>query len=57
MAFIEKKHMKGLEYIQKISGTQIRAMLSNGERPNAIFMRKEVANSIIKLKDHKFIME
>jgi len=43
------------EYIQKISGTQIREMLSKGEKPNEIFMREEVSSTIIKLKDKKFI--
>lgn len=43
------------EYIQKISGTQIRAMLAGGKRPSEIFMRPEIADSIIKLKDKKFI--
>jgi sulfate adenylyltransferase len=43
------------KYIQKISGTQIRAMLSQGKRPSEVFMRTEVADSIIKLKNKKFI--
>ncbi len=43
------------EYIQKISGTQIRAMLAEGKRPSELFMRKEVSDSIIKLKENKFI--
>ncbi len=43
------------EYVQKISGTQIRAMLANGKRPSKLFMRPEVADSIIKLKENKFI--
>ncbi len=43
------------EYIQRISGTQIRAMLAKGKRPSELFMRTEVADSIIKLKDKKFI--
>ena len=43
------------EYIQKISGTQIRAMLAEGKRPSNIFMRPEVADSIIALNDNKFI--
>jgi sulfate adenylyltransferase len=42
-------------YIQKISGTKIRQMLSEGKRPNELFMRVEVADSIIRLKDKKFI--
>ena len=43
------------KYIQKISGTQIRAMLANGKRPSKLFMRPEVADSIIRLKENKFI--
>ena len=43
------------EFIQKISGTQIRAMLADGKRPSELFMRTEVADSIIELKDNKFI--
>jgi sulfate adenylyltransferase len=43
------------EYIQKISGTKIRAMLEDGKRPSEIFMRPEVADSIIELKGDKFI--
>ena len=43
------------EYIQKISGTQIRAMLAEGKRPSNIFMRPKVADSIIALNDNKFI--
>lgn len=43
------------EYIQKISGTQIRKMLSEGKRPSKLFMRTEVSDSIIKLKEKKFI--
>ena len=43
------------EYIQKISGTQIRSMLADGKRPSEIFMRPEIADSIIKLKENKFI--
>jgi sulfate adenylyltransferase len=42
-------------FIQKISGTQIRAMLADSKRPSTIFMRAEVADSIIKLKENKFI--
>ncbi len=45
------------EYIQKISGTNIRRMLSEGQRPNELFMRPEVADSIIKLENNKFIKE
>lgn len=43
------------EYIEKISGTNIRAMLAENKRPSDIFMRPEVADSIISLKDKKFI--
>ena len=43
------------EFVQKISGTQIRAMLADGKRPSELFMRPEVADSIIKLKEKKFI--
>jgi len=43
------------KYIQKISGTQIRAMLADGKRPSELFMRPEVADSIIKLNENKFI--
>lgn len=43
------------EYIQRISGTKIRAMLSSGNRPSEIFMRPEIADTIIKLEDDKFI--
>ena len=44
-------------YIQKISGTQIRDLLEIGERPSEIFMRPEVADSIIRLKENKFIKD
>jgi len=49
-----KHHEK---YIQKISGTNIRKMLAEGKRPNELFMRPEVADSIIELEDNKFIKE
>jgi sulfate adenylyltransferase len=42
-------------YREKISGTKIRALLANDERPSELFMRKEVADSIIHLKEKKFI--
>ena len=45
------------KFIQKISGTQIRAMLAQGKRPSKIFMRPEVADSIIALNENKFIKE
>lgn len=40
---------------EKISGTKIRAMLSQDKRPSEMMMRKEVSDSIIKLKSKKFI--
>lgn len=43
------------KYIEDISGTKIRAMLTVNKRPNDIYMRPEVADSIISLKDKKFI--
>jgi sulfate adenylyltransferase len=43
------------EYIEEISGTKIREMLSMGIRPDEKFMRKEVADRIIELEDKKFI--
>jgi len=43
------------EFVEKISGTKIRAMLADNKRPSELFMRTEVADSIIKLKDKKFI--
>jgi|TARA_B100002003_G_scaffold244960_1_gene271949 sulfate adenylyltransferase len=43
------------EYIEEISGTKIREMLSRGVRPDERFMRKEVADSIIELEDSMFI--
>ena len=39
----------------KISGTKIREMLASNQRPSELFMRTEVADSIIRLKDKKFI--
>jgi len=41
--------------IEKISGTKIRALLSENKRPSELFMRPEISDSIIKLKDNKFI--
>ena len=43
------------EYVQKISGTKIRAMLADNKRPSELFMRTEIADSIIKLNEKKFI--
>ena len=42
---------------EKISGTKIRAMLSQNQRPSEMMMRKEVSDSIIRLKSEKFIQE
>jgi sulfate adenylyltransferase len=43
--------------LEKISGTKIRAKLLQNQRPSNIMMRKEVSDSIIKLKSKKFIKE
>jgi sulfate adenylyltransferase len=43
------------KYVNKISGTKIRSLLKNNQRPSELYMRKEVADSIIKLNDDKFI--
>lgn len=43
------------QYIEKISGTKIRDMLANNQRPKELYMRKEVADAIIKLNEKKFI--
>lgn len=43
------------KYIEKISGTKIRAMLAANKRPKELYMRKEIADAIIKLNDDKFI--
>ena len=40
---------------EKISGTKIRALLSEDKRPREIMMRKEVSDAIIVLKEKKFI--
>jgi sulfate adenylyltransferase len=42
---------------EKISGTEIRAELAKNQRPSEIMMRKEVSDSIIRLKTEKFIKE
>ncbi|WDE09249.1 sulfate adenylyltransferase [Thalassomonas viridans] len=42
---------------ESISGTKIRAMLAQDQRPGERLMRKEVADAIISLKQHKFITE
>ena len=43
------------KYITKISGTKIREMLQNSKIPPEEFIRSEVANEIIKLKEEMFI--
>lgn len=43
------------KYVDKISGTKIRSLLKNNQRPSELYMRKEVADSIIKLNEDKFI--
>jgi len=45
----------GHDDIHRISGTKIRNMLKNGEIPPTIYMRQEVAQEIIKLKERIFI--
>ena len=45
------------EYVEKISGTKIRAMLAQNKRPNEKLMRTEVADAIIKLGENKFIRD
>lgn len=42
-------------YIEKISGTQIRKMLAANKRPSELYMRSEIADSIICLKEAKFV--
>lgn len=42
---------------EKISGTKIRALLSQDKRPSEMMMRREVSDSIIMLKADKFIKE
>lgn len=43
--------------IVRISGTQIREMLSNNERPDERFMRGDISDVIIELNEMKFIGE
>ncbi len=43
------------KFVEKISGTKIRSLLKNNQRPSELYMRTEVSDSIIKLKDKKFI--
>lgn len=43
------------KYVKKISGTMIRSLLKNNQRPSELYMRKEVADRIIKLNEGKFI--
>lgn len=45
------------QYIKRISGTKIRNMLSKNKYPDELFMRKEIADAIIKLGDKKFIKD
>ena len=45
----------GHSEIERISGTKIRKMLSNGKVPTKEFIRKEVANAVIELKKEMFI--
>ena len=42
---------------EKISGTKIRALLSQDKRPSEVMMRREVSDSIIMLKADKFLQE
>jgi sulfate adenylyltransferase len=44
-------------YVEKISGSKIRSTLVENKRPSELLMRKEVADAIIKLGEHKFIKE
>ena len=44
-------------YGEKISGSKIRSTLVENKRPSELLMRKEVADAIIKLGEHKFIKE
>ena len=43
------------ENIERISGTKIRTMLSKNKRPSELYMRPEISDTIIKLKEKKFI--
>ena len=43
------------KFVEKISGTKIRSLLKNNQRPSELYMRTEVSDSIIKLKDEIFI--
>jgi sulfate adenylyltransferase len=43
------------EYVEKISGTIIRSMLDSNKRPSELYMRPEIADSIIELRENKFI--
>ena len=45
----------GGEDVIQVSGTQIRATLNRSERPDSRFMREEIADVLISLKDRKFI--
>lgn len=44
------------EYSEKISGTLIRDLLANGEKPSELFMRPEISDCLIKMQDKKFIL-
>jgi len=52
----EKTCQHSKQYVTKISGTAIRSMLAKDQRPSPIFMRKEIADNIISLKEKKFII-
>jgi sulfate adenylyltransferase len=53
---VTEKHCKHKEnYIVRISGTKIRAIFNEGKKPDVRYMRPEVADAIIALKDKKFI--
>ena len=43
------------EHIERISGTKIRSMLSQNKRPSELYMRPEISDAIINLKEKKFI--
>jgi sulfate adenylyltransferase len=45
----------GEEYRRRISGTEIRRLLSQGQRPPDYMMRPEVADALISMKDRIFI--
>jgi len=43
------------QYIEKISATKIRSMLAQNKRPSELYMRSEISDSIIDLREDKFI--